>query len=215
MASFWHLYLPPRGAIISQDEIDIYTAHLSVPMGKDMSYLTAQEVVNLVAGADIKIDEVIVTSRFMPTLRLAEKYGNGRNIFLVGDAAHQVIPTGGYGMNTGVGDAVDIGWKLAAVLNGWGGSELLKSYEEERWHQGTRVVDRSGRHFGVHKAIRNIIEQSETESENFFNEERSLELRKEIHDFIQTNGGENTDYGIEMGSRYNSGVIFSGVRRHS
>lgn len=53
-------------------------------------------------------------------------------IFLAGDAAHRFAPTGGVGMNTGIGDAVDLGWKLDAVLKGWGGEALLESYERER-----------------------------------------------------------------------------------
>ena len=52
---------------------------------------------------------------------VAERYQDGR-VFLAGDAAHLNWPAGGFGMNTGVGDAVDIGWKLAAVLQGWGGA---------------------------------------------------------------------------------------------
>lgn len=53
-------------------------------------------------------------------------------VFLAGDAAHLFAPTGGVGMNTGIGDAVDLGWKLDAVLKGWGGGDLLGSYERER-----------------------------------------------------------------------------------
>ena len=62
---------------------------------------------------------------------VATSYGRGR-VLIAGDAAHQMSPTGGIGMNTGIGDAVDIGWKLAAVLKGWGGPHLLESYEIER-----------------------------------------------------------------------------------
>jgi 2-polyprenyl-6-methoxyphenol hydroxylase-like FAD-dependent oxidoreductase len=62
---------------------------------------------------------------------IADHYRNGR-VFIAGDAAHQCSPTGGLGMNTGLADAVDIGWKLAAVLDGWGGELLLDSYEAER-----------------------------------------------------------------------------------
>ncbi|MDX1513349.1 MAG: FAD-dependent monooxygenase [Gammaproteobacteria bacterium] len=62
---------------------------------------------------------------------VAEKFRVDR-VFLAGDCAHQNSPTGGYGMNTGIGDAVDLGWKLAAVLEGWGGAGLLESYEAER-----------------------------------------------------------------------------------
>jgi 2-polyprenyl-6-methoxyphenol hydroxylase-like FAD-dependent oxidoreductase len=62
---------------------------------------------------------------------VAKSYGAQR-VFIAGDAAHQMSPTGGLGMNTGIGDAVDIGWKLAAKLQGWGGARLLESYELER-----------------------------------------------------------------------------------
>lgn len=62
---------------------------------------------------------------------VANGYGRGR-VWLGGDAVHQYIPTGGYGMNTGIGDAVDLGWKFAAVLEGWGGPKLLQSIEPER-----------------------------------------------------------------------------------
>jgi hypothetical protein len=56
---------------------------------------------------------------------------------------HLVIPTGGLGMNSGVGDAVDLSWKLAATLQGWGGPALLASYETERRQSGGRNVDAS------------------------------------------------------------------------
>jgi 2-polyprenyl-6-methoxyphenol hydroxylase-like FAD-dependent oxidoreductase len=58
--------------------------------------------------------------------------GQRGRVFLAGDAAHLFPPTGGVGMNTGIGDAVDLGWKLDAVLKGWGGPDLLRSYEHER-----------------------------------------------------------------------------------
>jgi len=63
--------------------------------------------------------------------QVAERYRQGR-IFLAGDAAHRFPPTGGLGLNTGVGDAQNIAWKIAAVENGWAGDALLDSYETER-----------------------------------------------------------------------------------
>jgi FAD binding domain len=76
-------------------------------------------------------------------LLLAESYGRGRAL-IAGDAAHLVIPTGGLGMNTGVGDAIDLGWKLAATIRGWGGQGLLASYEGERRAVGKRNVEAAG-----------------------------------------------------------------------
>jgi 2-polyprenyl-6-methoxyphenol hydroxylase-like FAD-dependent oxidoreductase len=62
---------------------------------------------------------------------VAQRYRTN-NVFLLGDAAHLRWPKGGFGANTGIGDAVDLGWKIAAVLAGWGSPELLASYEAER-----------------------------------------------------------------------------------
>jgi 2-polyprenyl-6-methoxyphenol hydroxylase-like FAD-dependent oxidoreductase len=70
---------------------------------------------------------------------LADSYGRGR-VWLAGDSVHQLSPTGGMGMNTGIGDATDLGWKLAAMLEGWGGAKLLDSYDLERRPTGARAV---------------------------------------------------------------------------
>jgi 2-polyprenyl-6-methoxyphenol hydroxylase-like FAD-dependent oxidoreductase len=70
---------------------------------------------------------------------VADSYSKGR-VFLSGDAVHQLSPTGALGMNTGIGDSVDLGWKLAAVLEGWGGERLLESYDRERRPVGDRNV---------------------------------------------------------------------------
>lgn len=70
---------------------------------------------------------------------VASRYRDKR-VFLAGDAAHQVSPTGALGMNTGLGDAVDLGWKLAANIEGWGGDGLLDSYDIERRAVGARNV---------------------------------------------------------------------------
>jgi 2-polyprenyl-6-methoxyphenol hydroxylase-like FAD-dependent oxidoreductase len=75
--------------------------------------------------------EVLGTDPWTARMLLADRYRSGR-VFLVGDAAHLNPPWGGHGFNTGIGDAVNIGWKLAAVLEGWGGENLLASYEAER-----------------------------------------------------------------------------------
>jgi 2-polyprenyl-6-methoxyphenol hydroxylase-like FAD-dependent oxidoreductase len=75
---------------------------------------------------------------------VAERYRDGRG-FIAGDAAHVMSPTGGFGMNTGIQDAVDLSWKLATMLEGWGGDGLLDSYTIERQPIGTRnVTEASG-----------------------------------------------------------------------
>ena len=86
--------------------------------------------------------EMLSVNEWTQHLLCAERYGEGR-VFIAGDAAHLVIPTGGLGMNTGVGDAIDLSWKLAATLAGWGGPQLLASYEAERRPIGLRNVKAS------------------------------------------------------------------------
>lgn len=73
-----------------------------------------------------------VARRFRSRFDDGSPGGAAGRVFLAGDAAHRFAPTGGVGMNTGIGDAIDLGWKLAAVEAGWGGEALLASYEIER-----------------------------------------------------------------------------------
>ncbi len=89
-------------------------------------------------GTEIEA-EVLGTDPWTARMLLADRYQNGR-VFLAGDAAHLNPPWGGHGFNTGIGDAVNIGWKLGAVLRGWGGERLLASYEAERRPIAERTI---------------------------------------------------------------------------
>lgn len=75
--------------------------------------------------------DLLATTHWHHHQSVAHRWRDGR-VFLAGDAAHLFVPTGGVGMNTGIGDAVDLAWKIAAVEQGWGGDGLLDSYEAER-----------------------------------------------------------------------------------
>jgi 2-polyprenyl-6-methoxyphenol hydroxylase-like FAD-dependent oxidoreductase len=90
-------------------------------------------------------------------IELAERYRE-RSAFLVGDAAHRLSPRGATGMNTAIRDGYDLGWKLAWVLRGWAGEELLDSYEAERRpvaeHNGIRGADPNGSVRGVAEELR-------------------------------------------------------------
>ena len=90
-------------------------------------------------GRDLPV-EVVSTDPWTARMELVDRCRSGR-VFLVGDAAHLNPPFGGHGLNTGIGDAVDLGWKLAAALAGWGGPGLLDSYEAERRPLHRRVID--------------------------------------------------------------------------
>lgn len=87
-------------------------------------------IVRGIVGRQVPV-EVLGTDPWQARALLVDSYRCGR-LFLVGDAAHQNPPWGGHGFNTGVGDAVNLGWKLAAVLDGWAPRCLLDSYESER-----------------------------------------------------------------------------------
>jgi 2-polyprenyl-6-methoxyphenol hydroxylase-like FAD-dependent oxidoreductase len=84
-----------------------------------------------ITGIDLKIGRYGWFTRFGNATRLAEKYRQGR-VLLAGDAAHIHFPSAGQGLNTGMQDAMNLGWKLAAVMRGWGSDALLDSYHEER-----------------------------------------------------------------------------------
>jgi len=119
----------------------------------------AVELIRMAIGAsDLKVD-ILSISPWTACAHVAEKYYLGR-IFLVGDAAHEMPPTGGFGLNTGVQDAHNLVWKLAAVLQGVAGSELLDTYQTERRPVGQLVTEQSlnnavsmGRLTGVSDAV--------------------------------------------------------------
>jgi len=90
--------------------------------------------------------EILSVAPWRRSQLVADSYRAG-SIFLAGDAVHTMSPTGGFGANTGIGDAVDLGWKLDAVLRGWGGDALLDSYEAERRPIGIRNSVASSRNF--------------------------------------------------------------------
>jgi 2-polyprenyl-6-methoxyphenol hydroxylase-like FAD-dependent oxidoreductase len=92
------------------------------------------------AGTDFGAHSARWLSRFGDATRLAERYRTGR-VLLAGDAAHVHPPTGGQGLNLGIQDAFNLGWKLAAEVNGWAPDGLLDSYHTERHPVAADVLD--------------------------------------------------------------------------
>ncbi len=122
--------------LIMQDSTKHWTLHSVVDTDEEM-----KAAFERVVGVPVKY-EMLSCAPWRQNLLLADRYGKDR-VFLAGDAVHLVIPTGGLGMNSGVGDAIDLSWKLAAALAGWGGPNLLRSYEIERRQIGDRNVGAS------------------------------------------------------------------------
>jgi 2-polyprenyl-6-methoxyphenol hydroxylase-like FAD-dependent oxidoreductase len=119
--------------LIVQDSTKHFTLHSVVDEDADMAPMFEK-----IVAMPVKY-EMLYVGEWRQNLLLADRYMQDR-VFLAGDAVHLVIPTGGLGMNTGVGEATDLAWKLAAVLHGWGGPNLLPSYEIERRPIGARNV---------------------------------------------------------------------------
>jgi 2-polyprenyl-6-methoxyphenol hydroxylase-like FAD-dependent oxidoreductase len=202
---FWHIYFATGGIIISQDEDEIWTVHAMVPPDTELGTIDAVALVHQVCGVPVAIDEVLEYTIWRPNVLVADSYGAGR-VFLAGDACHQVIPTGGYGMNTGVADAVDIGWKLAAVLDGWAGETLLASYEAERRPIAIRNRDWSFRNLSVQLQLLELADPALVDETS----ERGAAHRAELATFVAEHAGENTSSGIELGYSYaGSPVIVS------
>jgi 2-polyprenyl-6-methoxyphenol hydroxylase-like FAD-dependent oxidoreductase len=119
--------------LIMQDSTRHWTLHATVARDEEMAAQFERTV-----GAPVKY-EMLYVGEWKQNLLLAQRYRE-RRVFLAGDAAHLMIPTGGLGMNSGVGDAIDLAWKLAGTLRGWGGPRLLEAYELERRPVGERNV---------------------------------------------------------------------------
>jgi 2-polyprenyl-6-methoxyphenol hydroxylase-like FAD-dependent oxidoreductase len=118
-----------------------------VPEGVTLSNDEAAALIRKATGIDLPY-EVLSTDEWVASRLIADKYRD-RRIFLAGDACHLHPPFGGYGMNMGISDSVDLGWKLAAFIEGWGGPLLLDSYERERRPVHQLVIEEAVRNHAV------------------------------------------------------------------
>lgn len=114
---------------------------------EDKHQLTFEDVSDrVIRSMKFTIEKVNWFSTYRVHHRVASRFREGR-VFLLGDAAHVHSPVGGQGMNTGIGDAVNLAWKLADVLNGQADQRLLESYEPERIEFARRLVATTDRVF--------------------------------------------------------------------
>jgi 2-polyprenyl-6-methoxyphenol hydroxylase-like FAD-dependent oxidoreductase len=128
--------------IFTPDSFGVFTAidgksewlyqHYFLDKAKETRDLDAREVLWRAMGAPFEF-ELRGVQHWHHHQSVARQWrSQAGRVFIAGDAAHLFVPTGGVGMNTGIGDAIDLGWKLDATLKGWGGAALLASYEAER-----------------------------------------------------------------------------------
>jgi 2-polyprenyl-6-methoxyphenol hydroxylase-like FAD-dependent oxidoreductase len=109
------------------------------PLSEPVTGAEMRDAFRRIAGTDFAMSDPRWSSRFLSERRQARHYRVGR-VFLAGDAAHVHSPLGGQGMNTGIQDAMNLGWKLAAAVHGWAPQGLLETYESERHPVGARVL---------------------------------------------------------------------------
>jgi 2-polyprenyl-6-methoxyphenol hydroxylase-like FAD-dependent oxidoreductase len=204
LGQFWHLYASNGSVLIAQNEVDTWTLHLDLgaqvddpdPIGDP------REFVARALGRPVVIDEILASSVWRPNAMLADSYGRDR-ILLAGDAVHTMIPTGGYGMNTGLGDAVNLGWKLAATIQGWGGPALVGSYEIERRPVAERNRDACVENAMVIVQYRDMVDAQLIDADNGDGQAH----RQRVAQFLATNDAENLSLGIELDVRYDDSPV--------
>jgi 2-polyprenyl-6-methoxyphenol hydroxylase-like FAD-dependent oxidoreductase len=154
----------------------------------------APALIRQATGIDIPY-EVLSTDEWVASKFLGDRYRD-RRVFLAGDACHLHPPFGGYGMNMGVADGVDLGWKLAAVLQGWGGPQLLDSYERERRPVHTMVLDEA---VANHSMLGNQLWKQGLDADD----EAGATMRREVGSRIQAAKlREFATLGVVLGYRY-------------
>jgi 2-polyprenyl-6-methoxyphenol hydroxylase-like FAD-dependent oxidoreductase len=183
--------------VVCQDSCRHFSINAERCTEEDMRAIFAN-----VLGAPIPF-EMIAVAPWRHNLLCAQRYIDGR-VMLAGDSAHLVIPTAGLGLNTGIGDAIDLSWKLAAVLSGWGGPQLLQAYEDERRQIGVRNVRASG------NATEARRERREDHWTPWIREdsERGREARERVAKLAVLEAHKTTIItGIERGYRYTNSAL--------
>ena len=197
----WHTQSPQGWTLISQNDRDTWTLHALLGAGIDADAIDPKQFLFTTLGVEFAC-EILCANAWRPRLSLAARYGRGR-VWLAGDAAHQVVPAGGYGMNTGVGDAVGLGWMVAANVQGWADRRLLDAYEAERRPVAVRNRTASARHTLVRLAVK-TLDRTAIHSEGWSGERARAQLGREILDLGNL---ENEADGIEFGYRYDTSPI--------
>ncbi len=177
--------------IIVQDDKKHFSLHATVATDEEMP-----ELFRRLIGVDIPF-ETLYIGRWTQRLMVTNGMQQGR-VFIAGDSAHLVIPTGGLGMNTGHADAVDLAWKLAAAITGWAGDQLLPSYSAERRPIALRNVAASRKAAAGRRRWRAEWRPEITEDSAAGEAVRAR--LKEVADVEQR--WSNDLYGIELGYRY-------------
>jgi 2-polyprenyl-6-methoxyphenol hydroxylase-like FAD-dependent oxidoreductase len=191
-----------NGAIAAVDGNELWRLNIRNVKQEQIDTLNAPEKLRFALGENIPF-ELLAVRPWTGHCVVADKYQDGR-VFLAGDAAHLNWPAGGFGMNTGVGDAVDIGWKLAAVLQGWGGANLLNSYTAERKPIAMINVNEAAEmraSFDNQTPFSPKIGEDSDEGKQLRDKARAAIMRTRAKEF------QHDSAGIELGYRYENSPI--------
>jgi 2-polyprenyl-6-methoxyphenol hydroxylase-like FAD-dependent oxidoreductase len=191
-----------NGTVAAVDGRELWRLNIRNVKQEQIDALNAPEKLRAALGPNIPF-ELLTVRPWTGHCVVAEKYQDGR-VFLAGDAAHLNWPTGGFGMNTGVGDAVDIGWKLAAVVQGWGGARLLDSYTAERKPVAMINVHEAAEmraSYDTQTPFSRKIEENSDEGKELRAKARAAILRTRAKEF------QHDSAGIELGYRYENSPI--------
>lgn len=143
---FWTINATTPSYMGPADTTDLWWLQATaIDQSVDLVSLDPVAVVHGALGAKVPI-EVMSVDPWSAHALTAERLRQGR-VFLAGDAAHLHSPMGAHGMNQGIGDAVDLGWKLGAVIDGWADERLLDSYERERGPLHARITQEATRNY--------------------------------------------------------------------
>jgi hypothetical protein len=200
---YWVVNPEVRALAIAIDGGDRYVFGFQMPQQRPLDDAYVSEMLVRACGVPA-LKEIISFVPWTAGYRLlAQRYGAGR-VLLAGDAVHLFTPTGGMGMNTGIDDAVNLAWKLAAVAQGWAGPNLLASYEADRRPVGARNLGWS-KHFADSVGTTPATAEIERDSEAGARERAAVGRRllaHAAHEFLIP--------GIHLGFRYaNSPLVWS------
>jgi len=157
-AIYWVLDPQARGTFVEHGADEwVYIFDSPGPEAESPDYVE-NRVRRAIGHDDVRFD-VLGISPWIMACQVADRFREG-DVFLVGDAAHRLPPTGGLGMNTGIQDVENLAWKLAAVVHGWAGDTLLAGYEAERRPVGMANALHSQRNASAMQTLYRTVESA-------------------------------------------------------
>jgi 2-polyprenyl-6-methoxyphenol hydroxylase-like FAD-dependent oxidoreductase len=205
---YWAVNPDPntRGVIIALNGIDEFMMLVKPKGGRtDVDKDEIARWVQQAIGEDLPVEIIGHRPWAAGQALVAERYQAGR-IVIAGDAAHVFTPTGGFGMNTGIDDSTNLAWKLAAVIQGWGGPKLLHTYETERKPIGYRNTGASRKYASMmHDAmVPDDIEAEGPAGDAARVSASQMSYVRKNH-FVRPE--EKDALGVQLGARYDSSPV--------